>query len=377
MSSSTGNTTVSAGTTDAQPTSNTPVVRLALPGDTVTPVPPATTPSTILIPTSAAAATSRTDSTVQDLLTDRRRRLEVDKREKEAAAKAEQKAKIEARREAVDVGPGSAKARQASYAQQQRKRQQEAKLERERIMRVIESDKQGRREKEQLRKAFSKAEVGGDDDAGGLVDRQLLSEIVGPRPKMSKDCAIQVRLLDGSTIRSKFLPDHTLHTAVRAWVDQQRSDGDTPYIFKQILTPLPNRTIAISEEETSLVSLGVMPSATFVMVPVQGYIAAYAGNPGIISRGLYAGYNMVSAGISMATGALGTVFGLGHDLPQEPPTPAQATTVVPSSRARGTGNEINIRTLRHLREARDDHQLYNGNQVRSSCLIHILVDQIS
>ena len=301
------------------------------------------------------------------MLAERRRRLETDKREKEATEKAERKAKAEVRREALEsAAPDSAKAKQASYAQQQQKMQQEARLERERIMRRIESDKQTRREKEEMRKALAKAEAEGNDGAGGLVNRQLASEVATPRPRTSKECAVQVRLMNGRVIRSKFLPGHTLRTNVRPWVDEQRLDGDTPYTFKQILTPLLNRTIEISEEEESLQSLGLTPSVTLVMVPVHGYAAAYVGDQGIVSRGLSAGYTMASAGAAMVTGILRTFIGVGQTPPQEPATLASANPTASDSRARGTGSDINIRTLRDQREGRDDHQLYNGNQVYPS-----------
>lgn len=349
-SSSAGNITVNAGTTDAQPAFGT---QASAPQDQ----------TTIPVPSSTGATTPGTTSTIQDLLADRRRRLEIDKMEKEAVEKAERRTKAEARREAMKTSPDSAQAKQASYAQQQRKRQQEARLERERIMGEIESNKRDRREKEERRKALVKAVSEGNDGAGGLVDRQISREVAEPRPTMSKYCAIQVRLLDGSTIRSKFPPDRTLRTDVRAWVDEQRQDEDNPYTFKQILTPLPHRTITISEEEESLHSLGLSPSANLVMLPVQSYTAAYAGDSGMISRGLSAGYTVVSAGAGMVTGALGTVLGLGQT-PQETATPAPSTPIASDSRVSGTANENNIRTLNHQREGGDDrHQLYNGNQV--------------
>ncbi len=349
-SSPAGNITVNAGTTDAQPAFGT---QASAPRDQ----------TTIPVPSSTGATTPGTTSTVQDLLADRRRRLEIDKMEKEAVEKAERRMKAEARREVMKTSPDSAQAKQASYAQQQRKRQQEARLERERIMGEIESNKRDRREKEERRKALVKAVSEGNDGAGGLVDRQISREVVEPRPTMSKYCAIQVRLLDGSTIRSKFPPHRTLRKDVRAWVDEQRQDEDTPYTFKQILTPLPHRTITIFEEEESLRSLGLSPSANLVMLPVQSYTTAYRGDSGMISRGLSAGYTVVSAGAGMVTGALGTVLGLGQT-PQETATPAPSTPIASDSRVSGTANENNIRTLNHQREGGDDrHQLYNGNQV--------------
>ena len=316
------------------------------------------------MPPSSASPGGQPSQTVQNLLADRRRRLEIDKKEKDATEKAERKAKAEARKEAMVVAPDSAKAKQATYAAQQRRRQQEAKLERERILKQIEHDKAERKEKEERRKAIAKAEAEGTDGAGGLVDQQLASEVNFPKATRSKECAVQVRLFDGSTVRSRFASDETLRGNVRPWIDQQKSD-DVPYTFKLVLTPMPNRTLSISEEEDTLQTLGLTPSATLVIVPVQGYTAAYSGGQGIVLKGASAGYNVVSAGASIVTGALGTFLGLGRatapgELPDAHDTTMQGNA---EADATGTGSGINIRTLQDQRDVPDDHQLYNGNQV--------------
>ena len=305
-------------------------------------------------------STPRAASTVQDLFEDRRRRLEVDKTAKESAEKAERIAKAQARREAIDIAPESAKAKQAGFAQQQRKRQQEAKLERERILKEIENDKIARREREERRKALAISEGEGNDGAEGLVDRQLWSEMTAPGSISSEDCAMQVRLFDGSTIRSRFPSNQTLRTHVRDWVDGQRSDGDSPYTFRQILAPMPNRAITISEEDESLQSLDLTPSATLVMVPVQGYIPAYAAGPGLVSRGILTSYNALSAGARTVTGALGTFLGVGQPAAT---TLEQGTQGNSGAVARDSGQGVNIRTLRDQREGQDDQQFYNGNHV--------------
>ncbi|MCJ1299111.1 hypothetical protein MMC08_001902 [Hypocenomyce scalaris] len=328
-----------------------------------------TTPSVTQSPATAPT------STVQSLLEDRRRRLEADKKAKDAAEKAERIAKANARRAeaeaaaAAGANPDSAKAKQLSYAQQQRKRQQAARLERERIVREIENDKAMRREKEERRKALAKAEAEGNDGANGLVDRQLSSEASTPRPTSSKICAVQVRLFDGSTIRSRFTSESTLRSDVRKWVDENRSDGDIPYTFKQILAPLPSRALTITEEEETLQSLGLTPSATLVMIPVQGFTAAYNSGPSIVSRGLSAGYDVVSGGVGivsggvgMVTGALGTFLGVGQ---ARPPTTEPATGRPTAQGATDTPVREPATTIRTLRdqENRDkrQQQFYNGN----------------
>lgn len=321
---------------------------------------------------SSASYGGQPSQTVQDLLADRRQKLEINRREKDAAEKAQRKAKAEVRKEAMVVAPDSAKAKQATYAAKQKKRQQEAKLERERILRQIEHDKAERKEKEERRKAIAKAEAEGTDRAGGLVKQQPANEVNYLKSKISKECALQVRLFDGSTVRSRFSSDQTLRGNVRPWIDRIKSD-DIPYTFKQVSSPLPNRTLSISEEEEALQSLGLDPSATLVIVPVQGYTAAYSGGQGIVSKSAAAGCSVISAGAGMVTGALGTFLGLGRArAPGELPDARNSTMQGnPEADTAGTGSRINIRTLRDQQDTQDDHQLYNGNQVLSFALLAI------
>jgi len=313
----------------------------------------------------ASPSAPRPTSAVQNLLAERRQRLERDKKDKDAAEKAEKKAKADARLDAITKNPDSAKAKQASYAQEQRRRQQEAQQERERVLREIENDKATRKEKEQQRKALAQAEAEGNDGVDGLANQQLAQEATQSRPKTSKKCAVQVRVFDGSTIRQRFPSDQTLRSHVRPWIENQRSDGDTPYTFKQILNPMPNRTLSISEEEESLQSLGLTPSATLIMVPVQGYTAAYAGEPGLLSKGVSTGYNVLSTGAGMITGALSTFLGVG-----QPNLESQQASSGSNQDAQQdtppTASKIKVRTLQDQRSDKEDHQLYNGNQVSYS-----------
>ena len=266
--------------------------------------------------TAGGAQNNNGPSAVARLLAERKIRLEKDKQAKEKAGKEERKAKADARAQSLAQDPHSAKGKQAAYALQEKKRQAEAKIERERVRRQIESDKAERREIEERRKAQAKADaeskqidVNTGDQSNSMVDQAPTST---PKPiTKSSTCALQVRLFDGSNIRSKFSSDQSLRTHVRQWIDESRSDGDAPYTLKQILTPLPNRTMSISEEEQPLQDLGFVPSSTLVMIPIQGYTAAYTNNQGLLLRGASAGYNFVSSGAGMLAGALGTFLGVG------------------------------------------------------------------
>ena len=292
---------------------------------------------------------------MQDLLHDRRRRIEAEREREDAAEKARRRAKAGKGKE---IAPDSAGAKKASYAQEQRKRQNEERLEHERIMREIEHDKTARREKEERRRALVKAEAEGDVVSDGLVDEQLSNEFANTKSAPRKVCALQVRLFDGSTIRRRFAPDETLRDQVRAWIDHDGADGDRPFTFKQILTPMPNRTISISDEDATLQSIGLMPSATLVKIPVPRFSDAYVADQGMLSRGISAGYNVASAGVNMITGVVGTVLGFGQAVPdaEEP-----AGQIVRD--AQGAGRGVNIRSLRHQDSDSKEQEFYNGNQV--------------
>ena len=299
------------------------------------------------------------------MLAERRQRLEKDRKDKEDAEKANQKAKAESQREAIDCNPTSAKAQQADYAKQQRKRKYEAKLERERILRDIENNKTERKVKEERRKALAHAEAEENDGVEGLVNRQSTRKVSQQQNKESNECAVQVRLFDGSTIRRRFPVEQSLRIDVRSWIVEQTLYGEgTPYTFKQILTPKPNRNISIVEEEQSLYSLGFFPSVVLVMLPVQEYTSAYStGDQSIFFRGVFAAYSMVNSGFRMVTGALGAFLGI--ELGGTNSAGSQSEHVIAADPAPSidVGPQINVRTLRDQHEDGNDHQLYNGNQV--------------
>lgn len=330
-----------------------------------------------------APASRRT--AVENLLAERRHRLDVHKQQTDDAEKADRKAKADARKEAMTAAPDSAKAKQATYAQQQRKRNYEAKLERDRILRQIEQDRSDRREKEAQRRNLIRAE--GENgkpskskesepfgNGNGLTPERMgsssvdASTITDPISGKSKECPIQVRLFDGTMLRNRFLPHQTL-AEIRAWVDSQKSD-DMPYTFKQILSPLPNRSLTISEEEAAIVQLGFVPSATLVTVPIRSYTAAYSDvGQGLLSRGISLGYGTAAAGASIVANTLGTFLGIGQARSSDEATSAASEQTKPDVKPNGSRAAINIRTLRDQREKQDEHQLYNGNHVSPGTLL--------
>lgn len=187
-------------------------------------------------------------------------------------------------------------------------------------------------------------------------------------PSPPKQYRLQVRLFDGSSVRSSFAPSQTIRKDVRSWLDGQLVDETRPYNLKHILTPLPNHTLSIAEEDKTLEELGLGSSATLVMIPVQSYAEAYM--PSASSLPVRAVSSVFDLGYSAAS-LVGSLVGsfLGYD---QTPTPTEDRPSSPASSPDGAQRPrpvVNrgpvIRTLGDQRDGRDDTQFYNGNQVRS------------
>ncbi|KAI2032245.1 hypothetical protein LOZ12_002221 [Ophidiomyces ophidiicola] len=262
------------------------------------------------------------------------------------------------------------KTTQKSWRDQQLSREAQERKERERVLALIRQDKKERKIKDEQNK----------------VTLQTTSQTSDPhtessKPKLkSSEYRLQVRLFDGSSIRSCFSPTQTLNRDVRAWIDSHRTDGNTPYNFKQILTPLPNKTISISEEGQNLSDIGLGPSANLVMVPVHNYTDAYATSESSLPvRGLYAGYNLVTSAVGAVAGTLTTFLGLGgsQTTPQQGENGgpgvghpvAAADTSENTSRDTRPSRANKVRTLYDHQSDDGDRQFYNGNQVCSLKMI--------
>ena len=316
----------------------------------------------------APAASRQTTPAVQQLLEERRQRLDIDRKQKLEAEKAERKAKEQARRDALNIAPDSARAQQASYAEQQRKRQHEGNLERERILKQIEYDRSLRKEKEEQRKAAAKAQAEQNDDKLKSDETCSTKEPQASPSAQSKNVAVQVRLLDGTTIRKRFPVDQTVRTGVRDWIEQQRPDEKSPYALKMIRTPEPSRTLDISDEEQSLQDLGFAPSANLVMLPIQEYAAAYPVNQNFVFRVFSIGYNTLSTGVDLIVRGVYIFLGFGHGPQAADSDPNSGSTTQPSA----DNPSVSVRTLGDQQDEPRDQQLYNGNQVGHGFPIFLL-----
>lgn len=190
-----------------------------------------------------------------------------------------------------------------------------------------------------------------------------------PAPTPPKQYRLQVRLFDGSSVRSSFGPSQTIRKDVRPWLDHKMGDEKHPYNLKHILTPLPNRTLTIADEEQTLqelLSLGA--SANLVMVPIKTYTEAYTGSRSLPVRAVSTAYDLASSTVGAAAGFVGSLFGFGQTTASEGPPATESSAsggdarrAAPVRLAASRGP--NIRTLSDQRREQGDSQFYNGNQV--------------
>ncbi|KAL1837064.1 hypothetical protein VTJ49DRAFT_4316 [Mycothermus thermophilus] len=325
-----------------------------------------------------------TDTRVQSILAERAARLAEKKKQEEEEAKRQRAEKAKAKAEAE--AKGQPLDEQSKHAAALRKRQQEARQERERILKAIEDDKAARRAKREQEAAARRASTSGEHDEEKKPTPESApfapaSQVFPPLHTTNSNprCAIQVRLFDGSTIRERFSSNETL-ADVRKWVDETRKDDaekKTPYTFKVLLTPLPSRTIDVTEESKTLRELGLAPSATLILLRVPKHaVAAYsAGTAGAVVAGggsiLQRVIALVSAVFTGFFGSIVAFFSTLFSTSGPPAAAAEGTSAAGQTtqsqapaeggaRRRGGGSG-RVAGLGDIDRRRDEQQYYNGN----------------
>lgn len=327
---------------------------------------PVESPAAAPQPSSSSSSSSPSSAQPPDrnaVYEERKARLEAQR----AAAEAAERADRLARRRASTTPDPAGRSSNTTYLEQQRRRQQAAQEERARVLRLLENDKIERRQREANRKQALEAD-------------SPTKENVPPAPRPTgPETAISFRLLDGSSLKAKFPSSAVLGADVRQWLDANRSDGDQPYSFLQILAPRPNKPLSISDESSALCELGLSPTATLVLVPEAAYTTAYKGGGTSNEVGLLArAYGMVY-------GAVATVLGVGYPVPVVPaavpervqrPVQSRPGTAggAPMSRTNSGSGSGRIRTLYDQREGEGggedkERKYYNGNQVCGAFLL--------
>lgn len=297
-------------------------------------------------------------SNVQRVLAERAARLQAQKEEAERKAKEERaKAKEKAKAEA-EAGVKSDAARQHKQAELVKKRRQQELEERKRILQRIEDDREERR-----MRAGEREKARLEDQKTGDIAAALVNAPESKMPsttRLGEMTAVQFRLFDGSTLRSRFKTKATVRE-LRQWVDENRGDGSEPYRFKQVLTPLPNRNIDDTEEDKDLGTLGLAPSSTLVLVPVQKSTAAYAGASGGSLFGSL--YGLIFGFFSWILAFIGSAGGV---LSSTASGQQQSSGVSSAQEA----ERVRMREMQDSAMRRRNQQLYNGNSVGFRSPLH-------
>ncbi|KAF2675119.1 hypothetical protein BT63DRAFT_474778 [Microthyrium microscopicum] len=251
------------------------------------------------------------------------------------------------------------------WAAQQRARNLKAREERDRILAQIERDKKARAAAAAERKRLAS----GDQTSPNTTS----SSTTGPsRALRGSSAHIQTRLLSGRTIRSSLPATASISKDLRPSIDEALAADDEGRVpaYKLAVIGIPPQTareIALGEEGQTVADLGLMPSATIVVVRVAGAVDAYAGAGsgivgtvlGVPGRLIGGAFGVVGAVGGAVTGALGSVLGVAGAA--SGPT---RNTESPDGGEQQNQRGVNIGTVGAMRadSEREERQLYNGNQ---------------
>ncbi|KAL2127019.1 hypothetical protein VTI74DRAFT_11474 [Chaetomium olivicolor] len=323
-----------------------------------------------------ATPPSPLESRIQSILAERAARLaeQKEKDDKEAKQQRAEKGKAEAEAEASGLKHPKA---QSTHAEALKKKQREAREERERILKAIEDDKAARKAQKAEAEAARKAAA--ESEKHGSAPFATASQLYPKSGRLSEHCSLQVRLFDGSTIRSRFSSTETIKD-VRQWVDENRCDSKEAYTFKVLLTPLPSKAIDVTEESKSLQELQLVPSSTLILVRTPKRAAtAFLSAPAAVAsaadgeqRNVF--QRFIAVVLAFITGILSTIstffstlFSLSGPPAAPEPAAAQASEGESTAQERSAADAARQRRggritgLDHMEGRRNDQQFYNGN----------------
>ncbi|KAG6002485.1 hypothetical protein E4U21_003013 [Claviceps maximensis] len=292
---------------------------------------------------------------VRRVLQDRAAKQEAAKRAAEKKAAADELARQQKQQTEKNKKAEESTQKQAELVKKKKKQESD---ERKRILKRIQDDKEERRklaQERELQRLEGRSRSDSLSSTANISNFQPQSRSGrSPSTKLGEHTSIQVRLFDGSTIRSRFKTASPVKH-VRQWVDEARTDGSMPYALKQLLTPLPNRPIDDTEEDKSLGEVGLFPSSTLILVPIHTYVSAYSGQPqGIFSR-------LVSVLLWVFTWLSGLLGVGGSDSDND--NDKATSSARPASPMSPQSKEGRVRGFENPNDGRRDHQLYNGNSL--------------
>ncbi|KAK1452694.1 UBX domain-containing protein [Colletotrichum cuscutae] len=332
--------------------------RAAVAGPVTTDQQPARPGTSSSSPRGPATPTQEEDNaaTLRAVLAERGARLEAQRLESEKKAKAARAAAAE--KAETDNSKQAEQTR--NHKEALKKARQEAADEKARILRKIEDDRAERRakaaERAALRTQAASPKLG---EVAAALTRSESSSLAPSSSAASGMTALQVRLLDGSTIRSRFPSGKTLGGEVRKWVESELTgsgNGGEPFRFKVVLAPRPSRLIDDTEEGKSLAELGLSPSSTLVLAPVGAHVGAYAGGSSFGEMAVTFLLLPLTL-LQWLWGLISGVFsGLGARRAAAEEQGAEPVTVREQRKGK-------FSQFANPDDRRGDHQLYNGNSL--------------
>lgn len=359
------------GGTQAGQSSNTPVAATAVTSGTPSSesqTPGENTPASSSTPSSSG---QQGQPSLAAITQEAEVRRQAARKEREAL----EKRRREKEQEQQAQDPEKAKQNDAKKkaAEKLAERQRQAREDRARVLKRIEDDRAERKAREENNRAAREMERRA---AAGEDVEEVTAAAGEPAPtsmarRQHDQCALQVRLFDGSTIRTRLPAKSTLGRDVRKWIDETRTDGSQPYSFKVILTPLPNRSIdAATEEDQTLEELGLTPSSTLVLAPADRAVPAYPS----INAGLYNPVShLIAAVLAFIGGILGSITGAvtgsgstgdnGDNGPGQRPAPEQQDRSQGQTTGRDGASSSRIKGFQNHDDRKRDQQLYNGNSL--------------
>lgn len=206
----------------------------------------------------------------------------------------------------------------ALYYKKERLRQKKlAKQDKERILNLVKADQKERQKQRQS----SQNQKSTTTDAAGTSTSSLNATGNTSHSHHGKHnhptCVLSIRLLDGSRVIHEFKSSDNLNT-VREWVDNNRLDGDQPYVFYEAVI---RKTYTIGEENTTLAELDLLPRSALILKPQSNYTSAYTttSSESYIGKAINAVYSIF--------GNFATTNNNGDAQPRAPAVPAAAASL--------------------------------------------------
>ncbi|KAH8551940.1 hypothetical protein BGW37DRAFT_520210 [Umbelopsis sp. PMI_123] len=349
-----------------QPPAPQPVARPAAPTST----PPAPEPTGVSSPTvtESASTAAQTPLSAAEKKEALKKKLELARKKRaEEEEKNKREKEIQRRRtgQEIQAAQESHEERQRrKYAEEVKKERKAEEEHRRQLREQIESDKRERaaqrqREIEERQKSNSTPLSNATSTASSSKSTTTV-------------CNLNVRQLDGSQIRKQFNAVDTLDVVMK-WIDQERTDGDAPYM---LLAQFPTRQFSVGDESRTLRELELVPSSTLIMKPSRKVTTAYAPTaPGIwgyaysamdMAYGVAgASWNFVNNVLTTLLPASGGITG-GTTLGAQNEFGTEEEQASSDSRAAAAARRIrsNVNTLDSLRtDDKDPNQTYNGNSI--------------